>query len=130
MSITVKGGVGIGGGGQIAFLDLGFKSTSAASKPTPASNTNEPGAVIPAENQIDATPWARWGEDNQLPIQMAEDIEECGVLNAGIDGKARFGLGYGPKPFKILGYENKEEILEPVPDTEVLDWLEDNNMFD
>jgi hypothetical protein len=74
--------------------------------------------------------WAHWGDDNQLPITMAKTIESCGVLMSAIDGKARFGLGRGVKPFRVLETKpDGEEVLEPVSIPEIDDWLEESNMF-
>jgi hypothetical protein len=86
--------------------------------------------TIKDESSDKSTPWARWGSDNKLPMQMAADIETCGILDAIIDGKARFGLCNGLLPALVHYNENGETIIdEIVTDPEIMDFLEDNNHF-
>ncbi|MBV9989378.1 MAG: hypothetical protein JO301_16990 [Chitinophagaceae bacterium] len=75
--------------------------------------------------------YSRWGADNCLPLEMADHIENCGVLNAALDAKARIAVGKGFQPFlrTNITQDGKEE-LEHVSDPEIQDWLEDNNFFD
>lgn len=99
------------------------------------SNSLKPGVqtvVAPDNKEItnNGKPWASWGNDNLLPQKMAKDISECGVLNSGIDVKARFGMGKGIWPV----YTNRlpdgsEEIIKIEDDPEILDWLEESNDF-
>ncbi len=73
---------------------------------------------------------AMWGSNNLLPNEMAADIEATGVLSAGIDAKVRIALGKGPMPAKIVGYtDDGYELLEFVPDAEIMDWLEGTNAY-
>lgn len=127
---TIKNGIGFGNSKNVAFLDLsGYPNSSA--KAASSTDTSAPKAEKLSKDELTGTPWAPWGKDNLLPHHMTCDIEECGVLNAGIDGKARFGLGYGPKPFFVKGWEpDKGELLEPCLDPEVLDWAEENDLMD
>jgi hypothetical protein len=46
-------------------------------------------------------PWAHWGADNKLPVTLADHIENCGVLSAALDAKARIATGKGVQPFTI-----------------------------
>jgi hypothetical protein len=96
-----------------------------------SGNPNQAEPKQPKETDLlDTEKWAKWGQDNQLPKQMVDDIEACGVLMAAIDGKARFGLGKGVKPFKLIEIKpNGEEVLEPVNSPEIDDWLEETNIF-
>lgn len=83
------------------------------------------------EDQDSQSEWALWGSDNLLPVQMADNIENCGVLSAALDAKARIAAGKGIQPFFLenVGDDGKEE-LKWVNDAEILDWLEENSVFD
>jgi hypothetical protein len=82
------------------------------------------------KDPLDSDPWAKWGQNNLLPKEMVDDIEACGVLMAAIDGKARFGLGRGVKPFRLIETKpNGEEVLEPINNLEIEEWLEESNLF-
>jgi len=96
-----------------------------------SGDPNQDAPKQPKETDLlDTDKWARWGQDNLLPVQMVKDIENCGVLMSAIDGKARFGLGKGIKPFRLLETKaNGEEVLEPINNPEIEDWLEESNMF-
>ncbi len=120
MSITHHGHIGLSKNG-VAFLNISSGNPDIKSPAEPK----------PKEDELNTYEWARWGDDNQLPTKMLADIESCGVLASAIDGKARFGLGRGPKPYMIMGM-NKDgsEILEPVRDSEIEDFIEENNLFD
>jgi hypothetical protein len=61
---------------------------------------------------------------------MSCDIQECGVLNAALDAKARIAVGKGPQPFFMINIdtEGKEEF-EFVKDPEIHDWLEHNDSY-
>lgn len=76
------------------------------------------------------TPWSRWGDDNEDPLRMADDIENCGVLGAGIASKVRMAIGQGVKP-KFLVDEKPDgtEILERCTEPEILNWLEANKTY-
>jgi hypothetical protein len=86
-----------------------------------SGNPNQAAASQPKDSDLlDNDKWAKWGQNNLLPIEMTNDIEACGVLMAAIDGKARFGLGKGVKPFKLIEVKpNGEEVLEPLNIQEV-----------
>lgn len=75
-------------------------------------------------------PWSPWGADNLQPVTMADHIEHCGVLHAGIDAIARITAGKAIYPFKLFGVtkEGQEEI-EYCDDKETNDWMEANNLF-
>lgn len=77
------------------------------------------------------TIWSPWGEDNLLPYEMRNHIENCGVLNAALDGKGRIAVGKGFEPFLKFNVTNDgKEELEWISDPEIQDWLEENNVFD
>lgn len=75
--------------------------------------------------------WSPWGSDNLLPLEMADHIENCGVLNAALDAKSRISIGKGFQPFLLKNIDKDgTEDLEWVSDSEIQDWLEENNFFD
>jgi len=117
--MIISNGIGYSKKGRTAFI-TGL-----------SGNPNQKDATQPIYEDLTSTNlWANWGADNQLPITMTKTIEGCGVLMSAIDGKARFGLGRGVKPFRIVETKpDGSEVLEPVYNTEVEDWLEESNMF-
>lgn len=75
--------------------------------------------------------WSPWGQNNLLPLEMADHIENCGVLQAALDSKARISAGKGFQPFLLTNVKpDGTEELEWVSDSEIHDWLEANNFFD
>ena len=75
--------------------------------------------------------WYPWGVNNIMPLEIADDLENCGVLAAAMDAKARIGTGKGIQPFMLrnITSDGKEE-LEWVKDNELHDWLELNEGFE
>lgn len=84
------------------------------------------------EQTMNAMPWSPWGANNQLPYQYLNDIETCGVLNAIIEGKARFALCQGmiPAITKIDTATGQKVIDRIVDDPEITQFLDMNNAFD
>lgn len=72
-----------------------------------------------------------WGELNQEPYRIGDDIRNTGVLAAALDAKARIGNGKGMQPFLLRNIDKDgNEDLEWVDDEEVHDWLEENESFE
>jgi hypothetical protein len=81
-------------------------------------------------NNFAATDWSPWGDDNQEPDRMKDDIENCGVLSAGILSKVRMAIGNGLYPALVTGIDAAgNEILEWVNDLEINRWLETNKTY-
>ena len=85
-------------------------------------------STIP-EHMYQYMPWAPWGTNNLLPQEMKRDIETCGVLNAILDGKARFALCEGIVPAIMKAEGSKKVVDEILMTGEVVDWLEMNNAY-
>lgn len=84
----------------------------------------------PSRFTTTVTPWSPWGDGNDLPQQIAKDMEECGVLNAAHDAKARIAVGKGVQPFLLVNVDKDgKEDLEWISDSEIHDWLELNDSF-
>lgn len=82
------------------------------------------------KNDTTIADYAYWGTNNLQPIKMAKLIDECGVLNAGIEAKARICIGKGLKPVIVTGIDAKgEETYEFVYDAEIQEWLDNNHHF-
>jgi hypothetical protein len=110
---------------------IGYSSHTKAAYILPGNNANAKKFSAPVERDTAVSqPYADWGTNNDLPIKMAKDIEECGVLSAALDAKARIAVGKGLQPFLLMGVdkEGKEE-LEWVNDSEIHDWFELNDSF-
>lgn len=107
------------------FIDMAAAPGSSDNFGSPA---RKPKATIP-EDRLKFMPWASWGTNNLLAQEMITDIETCGLLNAIIDGKARFGLCEGIVP-AIVKYDGSKRVIEKlVDDPEIIDFLEMNNQF-
>jgi hypothetical protein len=109
------------GSGIAAYADTGavIKLEAFADFTTPA-----------VKHELDTAPYAYWGSNNQQPIKMAELIDKCGVLNAGIEAKARICIGKGLKPVLVSGIsKNGDEEYEFIYDEEIENWLSDNTHF-
>src|SRR6266542_2369365 len=52
---------------------------------------------------LDSSQWSYWGDNNDEPANIADDIENCGVLSAGIESETRLAMGKGFDPYQ-LGY--------------------------
>lgn len=122
--VSIKNGIGYSDTAQARFIDMSAVLTTEDRLENPIT------PAIP-DDKIGAQPWSPWGANNLLPMEMAADIEATGILNAIIDGKARFAICNGIVP--VITAKNKEtgkmEIKEYVDDTEVLDFLDRNNTF-
>lgn len=85
----------------------------------------------PPVKDYSAALWTSWGDDNLLPLTMADHIEHCGVLSAALDAKARIAMGKGIEPFFKVGVDpDGKDILEWCGDAEIHDWLEANDSFE
>ncbi|MDP9231002.1 MAG: hypothetical protein M3O67_10095 [Bacteroidota bacterium] len=75
--------------------------------------------------------WFYWGDNNDEPALIADDIENCPVLSAGVEAEARLAVGRGIDAFLMVDKKpDGTEELEWVSDSEVLDFLEDNCSFE
>lgn len=119
MSVLVTDGIGYSKKTKAAYL-----------VPTPDQGDGKKFSVPKEHGSVTPTAYAYWGNNNDLPIKMAQDIECCGVLNAGLDAKARIVVGKGITPFFLLNTDSEgKEELEQVNDSELIDWFELNDSF-
>lgn len=122
--VVVKNGIGYSEASGARYFDMALAGTVEDRIKSPITST------IPSD-KMPAMPWSPWGTNNLLPMEMAADIESCGILNAIIDGKARFALNNGVVP--VITERSKESgqkvIKEYVTDPEILDFLEANDAF-
>jgi hypothetical protein len=130
MSVVKHKNIAFGTRSGAAFIDLdsrpgrsakaGAGSSGAKGDPTAPAET----AKVDEVQEQGSAPWSNWGSNNLAPQEMVADIEQCGVLDSGIDGKARFGMGTGIRPVKVLGYNpDKSENIEMVQDEEIEEFL-------
>lgn len=118
MSVLVKNGVGYSQGA--VFIMNGIPATDGKTTTTP-----------PPRDLYTAQPWSPWGSNNLLPYEMLEHLDNCSVLSAGVDTKARIAISKGLRPFKLINVDpvTGEEQLEYVNDTEISDFLELNDDY-
>jgi hypothetical protein len=85
---------------------------------------------VPPNYQL--SPWSHWGDDNDAPVQMMEDIKNTPVLSGGIHTKTRMAIGKGIAPYLKVGGDIKtgEENLEAITDSEITDWCEINKSYE
>lgn len=78
-----------------------------------------------------SVPWSLWGDDNDAPAQMRDDIKSTSVLSGGIHMKVRMAIGKGIAPYfrTAINTGTGTETLEPVLEPELLDWFEANDTF-
>jgi hypothetical protein len=112
----------------IVHDEIGFGTVTKAAFYTDGGNFSRP-ADIPAYSS--SAIWSPWGEDNLEPNLIANDIENCPVLSAGIETEARLAVGKSLDPFLLVDKDQDgNETLEWVSDAQVNDWLEDNNNYE
>lgn len=115
MSVTFSGGIGFSAKAQGAAMYMTDDAVAASQSPLTSDEKN--------------TDWSPWGSNNQLPKELADDIENTGVLQAAVEAKSRIAVGKGLQPFLLKGLkEDGGEILEFCFDNELLDWKENNNL--
>ncbi|HEX8356694.1 MAG TPA: hypothetical protein VF610_04750, partial [Segetibacter sp.] len=119
------------------FGDIGYRGTVGSAFAATAAlsdiyNTTKPStAPVIVNTDFSQTPWCPWGTNNQLPKEIAEDIENIGVLDAALDCKGRIGTGKGMQAFFLHEITSDgKEVLEHVNDDEIHEWTELNNSFD
>jgi hypothetical protein len=108
--------------GEVMFIDMAASpGTTAARKLT----------ATPAQQTFNSySPWSPWGTNNLFPQEMLADIESCGILNAIIDGKARFALCEGIVPAQVERDENGvKKVKKWINDKEINSFLRNNNHF-
>jgi hypothetical protein len=114
-NIIISNGIGFSSNNATAF----YTDTGAASFKN-----------LPDINIFSGTEWSPWGDDNQEPERMKDDIENCGVLGAGIQSKVRMAVGNGIYAALVVDTDSDgNETLEWVNDAEINNWLEFNNSF-
>jgi hypothetical protein len=85
---------------------------------------------VKTENTPTMYDWAPWGSSDKDPITWVELMRKCGVLTAGIEGKARIAVGKGMQPVFINGIDKEgREELEFLNDIDIARWMEDNQAF-
>lgn len=68
--------------------------------------------------------FVNWGGMNRYPDKADETIRSCGVLQTALGFKARTCFGQGVLPYVRAGFdENGEQVLKPVADEKLLDYL-------
>lgn len=125
-NVVVKNGIGFSEHSGARYFDM-----AAIGMGTVEERMSNPIKQTIPNEKMGSMPWSPWGTNNLLPMEMAADIESCGILNAIIDGKARFALNNGVVP--VITERSKETgqkvIKEYVTDPEILDFLEANDTF-
>lgn len=112
--VVVKDGIGYSYSAQAAFYTDARKITS----------PRDPESFITSE-------WSPWGEDNNEPDLIKNDIENCGVLSAGVESEARLAVGKSLDAYLMVDKDpHGNEMLDWVSDSEVNDFLEANESYE
>lgn len=120
MSVTIKNGIGYGVESGAMFFDV--MAMSADTKPLAQTTLDKTTNII--------GPWAPWGTNNRLPLEMLDDIENCGILFSIIDQQARFALGEGVMwAYTKRDAKGKTEIVEFADIPEIDDFMEANDHY-
>lgn len=122
--VQVRNGIGYSEASGARYFDMSAITTVEDRINNPIKPT------IPVDN-LSAMPWAPWGKNNLLPMEMIADIETCAILNSIIDMQMRFGVCNGPVPVKtVLDKKTGQRIIDSyVEDAEIDDFMEGNNVF-
>lgn len=120
MSVTIKNGIGYGLESGAMFFDV--MAMDALAKPLAQTTLSKTTNII--------GPWSPWGTNNLLPIEMLDDIKNCGILFSIIDQQARFALGEGVM-WAYTRRDNKGKmIIEEFADiAEIDDFMEANDHY-
>lgn len=123
-SVIMKSGIGYSEHSGARYIDMAAVATVEDMIANPIRPT------IPIE-KLGAMPWAPWGNNNLLPMEMYRDIETCGILNSIIDIQSRFAISNGPVAVKtVLDKKSGQRIIDQyVDDPEINDFMEGNNLF-
>jgi hypothetical protein len=121
-NVFVKDGIGYSQ--NAVFIMEGISGMS-------SSPDGKAATIAPIYNETDSAPWSLWGANNLLPNEMLDDLDNCSVLNSGIDTKARIAISKGIRPFKLINVDpaTGEEQLEYVNDPEINDFMELNDDY-
>lgn len=123
MAVQYENGIGYNSTSGRLYFSQGvttYGSKDAAMYKQPeAANTN-----------FDNSEWAIWGNNNLLPLEMGNHLENCGVLETAMGIKERLSMGKGIYPFYKTGIKDGEEILEYANISEINDWMDNSNLFE
>lgn len=118
--VIIRDGIGYAVNTQAVFMSTG----DSGAEGKPFTQVKDPDAATAT------TPWALWGNDNQEPTRIADDLDNCGVLNAAYEAKTRIALGRGILPGLVVDVKKDgEEVVEFIADAEIQDWLDANPTF-
>lgn len=121
MSVRISNGIGYSEESGAMYIDM-----AAAKAIEPARPMKQ---TVPYD-KYGVKPWSPWGANNLLAQEMVADIESTGILNAIIEGKARFANCQGMIPAITKSNEKGEkEIVKVLENTEVNAFIEQNNSF-
>jgi hypothetical protein len=122
MAIEFYGDIAVSSKTGAVFFQAGLEDYGTSPQPSEAPVVNA---------NFSQTPWSPWGKNNMLPREIAEDIENVGVLDAALDAKGKIGTGKGMEPYLLMNKTTDgTEELEWVSDSEIQDWMELNNVFE
>jgi len=126
MSVILKDNVGYGQAGMY-LLQEEKVSPIYVERP----NQTVDARIASPREVITSNPWSPWGQQNDMPVSIGRHMDNCSVLNSGIDTKARIAIGKGLRPFKLVNVDplTGEETLEFCNDPEILDFLEENQEY-
>jgi hypothetical protein len=122
--VQIIGAIGYCEEASARFIDLSAVSTTQDRPANPIKPT------IP-DDKLGQMPWSPWGANNLLPMEMVEDIDQTPILNSIIDMMMRFGVCEGPVPVitRLDETTGQRVIVKYVNDQEILDFLENNNLY-
>lgn len=121
MSVDLKHGIGYSAKAEASFIDI-----AAAKDLAPVRPISEP----IKQEVLNSFPWSPWGSNNLLPLEMVADIKSC-LLYSIIEGRSRLATCQGMVPVitKIDTKTGQRIIDRYVDDSEINEWMEQNNTF-
>ncbi len=117
MSLIIKDGIGYGRHTQAVFYTGADTGGKKFKNPVEA-----PDFAI--------SEWSPWGDNNDEPASIADDIENVPVLSAGVEGQARLAIGQSVDMYLLVNKDKYgEEDLEWIGDSQINDWVENNKPY-
>lgn len=112
--------------GNVAYLKGAKASVHIMGLNRPVGGKADGGKVkeMKPEKYADSKPWAVWGDDDNWPELVREDVKYSIMLSRGIQSKAKMLYANGIMTYKLQYDENGKESIMPVRDLQFEQWAE------
>ena len=114
--------------GNVAYL-VGAKATvhiNGLNRPVGGKTDGGKVKEMKPEKYADNRPWAIWGDDDNWPELVREDVKFSIMLSRGIQSKAKMLYANGIMTYKLQYDENGKESIVPFKDPQFELWKQEN----